>query len=61
MTPVTVCDVSWSDLPLWVKRLGGFAVIKIPYSNAGQGVYTITSPEEFAEFEQAEKASQAGS
>jgi hypothetical protein len=55
MTPLTVCDVSWEELPLWVSRMGGFCVIKIPYSNAGQGVYTITGPQEFAEFQAAEQ------
>jgi len=34
-----------------VKRMGGRAVIKVPYSNAGQGVYTITSEEELKKFE----------
>jgi hypothetical protein len=38
-------------VPMWVQRLGGHAVVKVPYSNAGQGVYTITSPEELAAFE----------
>ena len=30
--------------------MGGHAVVKVPYSNAGQGVYTITCPEELANF-----------
>lgn len=50
-----VCDVEWQDLRSWVEKMGGFAVIKIPYSNAGQGVYTITSEKEMQEFEEAEK------
>eukprot|EP00894_Picocystis_sp_ML_P000974 jgi/Pico_ML_1/51491/g2515.t2 len=33
-----------------LQRLGGFACIKIPYSNAGQGVYTITSDLELEAF-----------
>jgi hypothetical protein len=41
-----VCDVEWGDLRRHVENLGGFAVIKIPYSNAGQGVFTITSEAE---------------
>jgi glutathione synthase/RimK-type ligase-like ATP-grasp enzyme len=55
MTPLTVCDVSWEELPSWVNRMGGVCVIKIPYSNAGQGVYTITSPHEFQAFQHAEQ------
>jgi len=37
-------------VPLWVKSLGGFAVVKNPYSNAGQGVWTITTEEELDDF-----------
>jgi hypothetical protein len=49
-TPLTIRDVNWEDIPTWYERLGGFCAIKVPYSNAGQGVYTITSPGEFANF-----------
>lgn len=49
-TPETTWDVSKREVPLWVARLGGHAVIKIPYSNAGQGVFTITSREELDAF-----------
>lgn len=49
-TPETLWDVSWHEIPLWVKRWGGHAVIKVPYSNAGQGVYTITSQDELDAF-----------
>lgn len=49
-TPETIRDVSKSEIPIWVKSMGGHAVVKVPYSNAGQGVYTITSPEELAAF-----------
>jgi hypothetical protein len=35
---------------LWVQKFGGKAVIKNPYSNAGQGVYTITTEEELDNF-----------
>lgn len=48
--PETIKDVSKLEIPLWVKKFGGKAVIKNPYSNAGQGVYTITSEEELEEF-----------
>jgi hypothetical protein len=48
--PETIKDVSKLEIPLWVKKFGGKAVIKDPYSNAGQGVYTITSEEELDDF-----------
>ncbi len=48
--PETIWDVSKAEIPLWVKRLGGQAVIKIPYSNAGQGVFTIISQKELDAF-----------
>jgi hypothetical protein len=48
--PETIRDVSKLEIPLWVKKFGGKAVIKDPYSNAGQGVYTITSEQELEEF-----------
>jgi hypothetical protein len=49
-TPETTWDVSKREIPLWVARLGGHAVIKIPYSNAGQGVFTITNQAELDAF-----------
>lgn len=48
--PETIWDISKAEIPLWVKRLGGHAVVKIPYSNAGQGVYTITNQQELDAF-----------
>ncbi len=48
--PETIWDVSKNEIPLWVKKMGGQAVIKIPYSNAGQGVFTIVTPEELDDF-----------
>ncbi|PIK14847.1 hypothetical protein [Halobacteriovorax sp. JY17] len=50
LMPETIKDVSRLEIPLWVKKFGGKAVIKNPYSNAGQGVYTITSEYELDEF-----------
>ncbi|MCB9596164.1 MAG: hypothetical protein H6719_25805 [Sandaracinaceae bacterium] len=44
--PETIWDVSREEIPMWVERMGGFAVVKNPYSNAGQGVWTITSQRE---------------
>ncbi len=49
-TPETIWDVSKEQVPVWVKRLGGQAVIKVPYSNAGQGVYTIVNDSELNTF-----------
>ncbi len=49
-TPETIWDVSKAEIPLWVKKMGGQAVIKIPYSNAGQGVYTIINDKELQKF-----------
>ena len=49
-TPETIWDVSKSEVPIWVERMGGVAVVKVPYGNAGQGVYTITKPSELAAF-----------
>jgi hypothetical protein len=49
-TPETIWDVSKNEVPLWVKRMGGIAVVKDPYSNAGQGVYTLTNARELEEF-----------
>lgn len=48
--PETIWDVAQSEVPLWVERMNGFAVVKNPYSNAGQGVYTITNETELAAF-----------
>ena len=49
-TPETIWDVSIREVPLWVQRMGGVAVVKVPYSNAGQGVYTITNQRELDHF-----------
>lgn len=48
--PETIWDISKDEIPLWIRKLGGHAVIKVPYSNAGQGVYTITNDEELDRF-----------
>ncbi|PPK85433.1 hypothetical protein CLV84_2330 [Neolewinella xylanilytica] len=49
-TPETIWDVTRNEIPLWVAKLGGQAVVKVPYSNAGQGVYTITNQTELDAF-----------
>ena len=48
--PETVRDVRKEEIPLWVNRFGGNAVVKIPYSNAGVGVYTIVGDDELDAF-----------
>lgn len=48
--PETIKDVNKVQIPLWVNKFGGKAVIKNPYSNAGQGVYTITTEKELENF-----------
>ncbi|KAJ3272067.1 hypothetical protein HK104_004556 [Borealophlyctis nickersoniae] len=48
--PETIRNVSISEIPLWLDSMGGHAVIKVPYSNAGQGVYTITNRDELKNF-----------
>lgn len=48
--PETIWDVSKNEVPLWVKKMGGHAVVKVPYSNAGQGVYTIVTEAELDKF-----------
>jgi hypothetical protein len=49
-SPETIWDVEMSQVPMWVERMGGIAVVKNPYSNAGQGVWTITNPGELEHF-----------
>jgi hypothetical protein len=41
-------------VPLWVQRFGGHAVVKVPYSNAGQGVFTIVNETELDRFMETE-------
>ncbi|KAG5519906.1 hypothetical protein PMAC_000183 [Pneumocystis sp. 'macacae'] len=51
-TPETLTNVSKSEIPLIVSSWGGNAVVKVPYSNAGQGVYIITNHKELNDFMQ---------
>lgn len=48
--PETVRDVSKQEIPLIMRTLGGKGVIKVPYGNSGQGVYTITCQAQLDEF-----------
>ncbi len=49
-TPETIAGVSLAEVPLWVQRFGGQAVVKVPYSNAGQGVFPILGEEDLRKF-----------
>jgi hypothetical protein len=49
-TPETINNVTLGEVPLWIRSMGGHAVLKVPYSNAGQGVYTITNKNELNDF-----------
>jgi hypothetical protein len=48
--PETICDVNKNEIPLYLEKYSYKGVIKIPYSNAGQGVYIITSKMELSKF-----------
>lgn len=48
--PETIWDLSKNEVPMWVQKMGGQAVVKVPYSNAGQGVYTIVNQAELDAF-----------
>ena len=50
LTPETICDVGIDEIPFWVEKFGGHAVIKVPYANAGQGVFTVTNKKELEDF-----------
>ncbi|ORX96445.1 hypothetical protein K493DRAFT_314502 [Basidiobolus meristosporus CBS 931.73] len=52
--PETIRNVTKGEIPLWIDSMGGQAVLKVPYSNAGQGVYTITNGEELRKFMETE-------
>ncbi|MCA9570118.1 MAG: hypothetical protein KC656_19870, partial [Myxococcales bacterium] len=39
--PETIPNVSLPELPLHIDRMGGVAMVKVPYGNAGQGVDPI--------------------
>lgn len=55
-TPETICDVSKNEIPLYLKRFDFKGVIKIPYSNAGQGVFIITNESELNKFMESDYA-----
>lgn len=49
-TPQTINNVTRCQIPFHIKSMGGSGVLKVPYSNAGQGVYTITNKTELNDF-----------
>lgn len=48
--PQTIREVRKQDIPGWLEKMGGQAVVKVPYSNAGQGVFTILNQNELDAF-----------
>lgn len=34
--PETINNVTKNEIPLWLDSMGGHAVVKVPYSNAGK-------------------------
>lgn len=48
--PETIWDVNKNEIPLYLERFSYKGVIKIPYSNAGQGVFIITNKDELKAF-----------
>ena len=48
--PETINNVVKDEIPLWIDSMGNHAVLKVPYGNAGQGVYTITNKAELEAF-----------
>ena len=48
--PETIRDVTRADVPGLVRGFGGMAVVKAPYGNAGQDIFTITNDAELRAF-----------
>lgn len=48
--PESFTNVRKQEVPLLVAQLGGKAVVKVPYLNAGQGIYTIVNEDELNAF-----------
>ncbi|KAI8140850.1 hypothetical protein BJV82DRAFT_621380 [Fennellomyces sp. T-0311] len=49
-SPETINNVTLGEIPLYLHAMDNHAVLKVPYSNAGQGVYTITNNDELKDF-----------
>lgn len=41
--PETINNVTRNEIPLWLDSMGGHAVVKVPYSNAGKQAGRIIS------------------
>ncbi len=54
-SPETIWGASREEVPMWLTHMGGIGVVKNPYSNAGQGVYTITTDKELQDFMESEQ------
>jgi len=39
--PETINNVTKEAIPLWVNYMGGHAVLKVPYSNAGKSTIVM--------------------
>ena len=50
LTPESFTNVRKAQIPLLVQQLGGRAVVKVPYLNAGQGIYTLVNDDELDVF-----------
>ncbi len=48
--PETFTHVRLAEVPMYFERLGRRAVVKVPYMNAGQGVYTLVNRAELDAF-----------
>ena len=49
-TPKTIIDLTKNQIPEVIKQMGGIGVVKVPYGNCGDGVYTITNQNELNRF-----------
>lgn len=54
--PETVVGAKKEDVPRLIRDFGGMAVVKVPYSNAGQDIFTITNTAELNAFMESECA-----
>jgi hypothetical protein len=50
LTPQSFTNVRKAEVPLLVQQLGGRAVVKVPYLNAGQGIHTLVNDDELDAF-----------
>ncbi len=50
LTPQSFTNVRKAEVPFLVQQFGGKAVVKVPYLNAGQGIYTLVNDEELERF-----------